>query len=113
MSAKITDTFAVVKKSEAVKKKTTPRKSKDQVKTNADQKPKVYPAAKDVSDLKILRNFDLRCEFGPCIGISRLERWTRAETYDLNPPEEVKKIIEEHPNDDKFTQCLWYDEELI
>ena len=38
MSAKITDTFAVIKKSDTVKKKATPKKPKDEVKTNADQK---------------------------------------------------------------------------
>jgi hypothetical protein len=40
------------------------------------------------------------------LGISRLERWTRAQDYGLDPPAEVKKIIEEHDNDTKFTQ--WF-----
>ena len=38
------------------------------------------------------------------LGISRLERWTRAQDYGLQPPAEVKEIIEEHINDTKFTQ---------
>ena len=38
------------------------------------------------------------------LGISRLERWTRAQHYGLQPPAEVKEIIEEHINDTKFTQ---------
>ena len=100
----------------------------------------VYPAVKDVRDLNILHDFDLKLEYGPCLGlcyssvcflpqlifsllytfdktfilvnavpsihlgISRLERWTRAQDYGLDPPAEVKKIIEEHSNDTKFTQ---------
>lgn len=28
-------------------------------------------------------------EFGPCIGMTRLERWERAEAFGLSPPEEV------------------------
>ncbi|CAB4013234.1 DNA polymerase delta subunit 4 [Paramuricea clavata] len=113
MSAKITDTFHVVKKTDSVSKKFPQKKVKNEVKDKADQQQKVYPAAKDVHDLNIIRDFDLRCEYGPCIGISRLERWTRAQDYGLEPPAKVKKIIEEHINDTKFTQCLWYEEELL
>jgi hypothetical protein len=25
-------------------------------------------------------------EYGPCIGVTRLQRWERAEALDLNPP---------------------------
>ena len=28
----------------------------------------VYPEAEDVRDLDILRDFDMRCEYGPCLG---------------------------------------------
>ena len=28
-------------------------------------------------------------EFGPCVGIPRLERWERAQALGLNPPKEV------------------------
>ncbi|TFY54141.1 hypothetical protein EVG20_g9831 [Dentipellis fragilis] len=34
----------------------------------------------------ILRVFDLSYEYGPCVGVSRLERWERAEALGLNPP---------------------------
>ena len=39
-------------------------------------------------------------------GITRLERWERAEEYGLYPPREVKSIILQHPNDTTFTE--WY-----
>jgi hypothetical protein len=37
----------------------------------------------------ILRTFDLSCEYGPCVGVSRLERWERAQDMGLDPPQEV------------------------
>ncbi|EDO41296.1 predicted protein [Nematostella vectensis] len=66
-------------------------------------------ADKDVSidarqdDLKTLREFDLSPEFGPCLGMTRLERWERADRYGLNPPQDVKKILALHPTDSNYT----------
>ncbi|KAF7294372.1 hypothetical protein HMN09_01166500 [Mycena chlorophos] len=40
----------------------------------------------------ILRVFDLSCEFGPCVGISRLDRWERAKTLGLSPPPEARGL---------------------
>ncbi|KIL69102.1 hypothetical protein M378DRAFT_176093 [Amanita muscaria Koide BX008] len=42
---------------------------------------------------KILRIFDLSDEYGPCIGVSRLERWERAHAFGMNPPEEVNRSL--------------------
>jgi len=42
----------------------------------------------------ILRRWDLSYEFGPCVGMTRMERWERAEKLGLNPPEMVRKILE-------------------
>jgi DNA polymerase delta subunit 4 len=39
--------------------------------------------------ITILRTFDLSYEYGPCVGVSRLERWERAKAMGLNPPQEV------------------------
>lgn len=36
--------------------------------------------------------FDIRVrsyEYGPCVGVTRLERWERAQAMGLNPPDEV------------------------
>ena len=37
----------------------------------------------------ILRVFDLSASYGPCVGVTRLQRWERAKKWGLNPPEEV------------------------
>ena len=37
----------------------------------------------------ILRTFDLNYEYGPCVGVSRMERWERAKAMGLDPPQEV------------------------
>ena len=42
---------------------------------------------------KILRHFDLCSEYGPCIGITRLHRWKRAQSMSLNPPIEVLAVL--------------------
>lgn len=39
--------------------------------------------------ITILRTFDLSSEYGPCVGVSRLERWERAKDMGLDPPQEV------------------------
>lgn len=37
----------------------------------------------------ILRVFDLTSKYGPCVGVTRLQRWERAKKWGLNPPDEV------------------------
>ena len=39
----------------------------------------------------MLRVFDNTYDYGPCVGMTRLERWERAEALGLNPPAEVFK----------------------
>ena len=41
----------------------------------------------------ILRLFDLNDEYGPFVGIPRMERWERAQKAGLNPPQEVYDIL--------------------
>ncbi|XP_022109665.1 DNA polymerase delta subunit 4-like [Acanthaster planci] len=60
-------------------------------------------------EIDVLKQFDLCWEYGPCTGISRLERWERAEKHGMNPPEEVKKLILKHDEDETYTQSLWHD----
>lgn len=59
------------------------------------------------NELAILKSFDMQAEYGPCLGITRLERWERAEKFDLNPPAKVKEIIQAHINDEVYKECLW------
>ncbi|KAJ1338659.1 DNA polymerase delta subunit 4 [Microdochium nivale] len=42
---------------------------------------------------KVLRYFDVSSQYGPCIGITRLRRWQRAERLGLNPPVEVLAVL--------------------
>lgn len=41
---------------------------------------------------KVLRHFDLSSQYGPCIGITRLNRWKRADKLGLKPPVEVLAV---------------------
>lgn len=42
---------------------------------------------------KLLRQFDLNTSYGPCAGVSRLDRWNRAKRLGQEPPEEVRDIL--------------------
>ncbi|KAH7306399.1 hypothetical protein KP509_22G009400 [Ceratopteris richardii] len=52
----------------------------------------------------ILCQFDMNMVYGPCIGMTRLERWERASRLGKNPPVEVKEILD-HLNGPP--SCLW------
>ncbi|KAG0048497.1 hypothetical protein BGZ83_006560 [Gryganskiella cystojenkinii] len=45
---------------------------------------------------KVLRQFDLSSKYGPCLGLTRLERWERAAMLDLNPPKNVKELLDHY-----------------
>ncbi|KIK79157.1 hypothetical protein PAXRUDRAFT_834233 [Paxillus rubicundulus Ve08.2h10] len=62
--------------------------------------------------LQMLRFFDMSYEFGPCIGMTRLERWERAEAFGLNPPVEVREILltKEGTEKEEYAQCVLYGE---
>ncbi|KAK0741818.1 DNA polymerase delta, subunit 4-domain-containing protein [Apiosordaria backusii] len=42
---------------------------------------------------KVLRYWDVSSQYGPCVGITRLKRWQRAERLGLNPPIEVLAVL--------------------
>ncbi|KAK6845604.1 hypothetical protein PG995_015714 [Apiospora arundinis] len=42
---------------------------------------------------KVLRYFDVSSQYGPCVGITRLRRWQRADKLGLNPPPEVLAVL--------------------
>ncbi|KAJ7509895.1 DNA polymerase delta, subunit 4-domain-containing protein [Mycena galericulata] len=60
----------------------------------------------------ILRVFDLSYEYGPCIGVPRLERWERASAMGLNPPSEVRDILttRQGASDPSYSQSVFYDQ---
>ncbi|XP_043825452.1 DNA polymerase delta subunit 4 [Dromiciops gliroides] len=62
----------------------------------------------DETHLEILRQFDLDRHFGPCTGITRLQRWERAEQLGLDPPHEVLKVLRAHPGDPLYQFSLWH-----
>ena len=39
-----------------------------------------------------------------CAGLSRIERWRRAEKFGFNPPSRVLDLIISHSDDDNYTQ---------
>lgn len=45
------------------------------------------------ADEDILRKFDLEREFGPSIGMLRIDRWKRAERFGKNPPRNVLETL--------------------
>ncbi|RYO98154.1 hypothetical protein DL763_002395 [Monosporascus cannonballus] len=42
---------------------------------------------------KVLRYWDVSSQYGPCVGISRIKRWQRAQRLGLNPPLEVLAVL--------------------
>ncbi|KAI8082941.1 DNA polymerase delta, subunit 4-domain-containing protein, partial [Halteromyces radiatus] len=63
-----------------------------------------------LSDMdKKLRAFDLNYQYGPCVGLSRLERWERAQALGLHPPIEIRDLLLDKKRNKKDTQeCLFY-----
>mmetsp|Transcript_11561 Transcript_11561/g.35170 ORF Transcript_11561/g.35170 Transcript_11561/m.35170 type:complete len:127 (-) Transcript_11561:131-511(-) len=64
----------------------------DVAKTNESD---IYiPGDQDLcAEENLLRSFDLNSRYGPCTGVSRLERWERAQGLGLNPPNEVRDLL--------------------
>eukprot|EP00038_Savillea_parva_P007499 m.170605 g.170605 ORF g.170605 m.170605 type:complete len:114 (-) comp13262_c0_seq1:264-605(-) len=60
-------------------------------------------------DERRLKEFDLDNTFGPCVGISRLDRWERAKSNGLEPPADVLRLIQQNSGDPSYTQNLWND----
>ncbi|XP_040826608.1 DNA polymerase delta subunit 4 [Ochotona curzoniae] len=66
------------------------------------------PAGEEDAALELLRQFDLAWQYGPCTGITRLQRWHRAEQMGLQPPPEVRRLLKAHPGDPRFQYSLWH-----
>ncbi|KAM9362912.1 DNA polymerase delta subunit 4 isoform 1-T2 [Symphorus nematophorus] len=96
----ITDSFKVVKRVRRGRKRekspTPPPSPKE------DETQKVRE-----QELEKLRQFDLDWRFGPCTGISRMQRWERAKLHGLNPPEEIRGLLLQTHTDDEYNQSLW------
>ncbi|EPQ26245.1 uncharacterized protein PFL1_06180 [Pseudozyma flocculosa PF-1] len=55
----------------------------------------------------ILRLFDLDPTYGPCIGLTRLERWERAEELGEHPPREVYDILTTKQGTLDYRDCVF------
>jgi hypothetical protein len=64
------------------------------------------PAEVD-ADERTLRSFDLEGKYGPVSGLSRLERFERAEKLGLQPPQSVKELILKHGADSALNEHLF------
>ncbi|KAI6041233.1 DNA polymerase delta, subunit 4-domain-containing protein [Pisolithus marmoratus] len=62
--------------------------------------------------IQMLRVFDMSYEYGPCVGMTRLERWERAEALGLSPPPEIRQILltKEGTEKEEYAQCVLYGE---
>ncbi|CAL8329258.1 unnamed protein product [Lota lota] len=99
----ITDSFKVVKKARRhVKREKRPP-------TPPQKETETCTVTERDMELQELKQFDLELKYGPCTGISRLQRWERAQLYGLNPPEEIRELVMRAHNDPQFTQSLWSD----
>ncbi|NXJ72618.1 DPOD4 polymerase, partial [Rostratula benghalensis] len=57
----------------------------------------------DQALMEMLRSFDLAWEYGPCTGITRLQRWERAQALGLSPPSPVRDALLEHRDNPDVT----------
>ncbi|KAL8182923.1 UNVERIFIED_CONTAM: hypothetical protein K2H54_007771 [Gekko kuhli] len=106
----ITDSFQVVKKKRRDKKEVqapSPPCGAEAVQAEALLQAPVQPGQVDV-----LKHFDLSWEFGPCTGITRLQRWERAELLGLRPPATVRELLLKYPGDPAVRHSLWHEYSL-
>ncbi len=63
----------------------------------SEQEPPRTPSSRGAApselDKAVLKAFDLNLKFGPTVGLSRLERWERAQKLGQTPPKEVLDIL--------------------
>jgi len=66
------------------------------------------PAPAEIdADERTLRNFDLESKYGPVSGLSRLERFERAEKLGIAPPPFIKELILKHGEDSALNEHLF------
>uniref|UniRef100_A0A9L0IPU9 DNA polymerase delta subunit 4 n=1 Tax=Equus asinus TaxID=9793 RepID=A0A9L0IPU9_EQUAS len=78
----ITDSYPVVKRREG-----PAGHCKGELAPDLGEEPQTLNV--DEAELELLRQFDLAWQYGPCTGITRLQRWHRAKQMGLEPPLEV------------------------
>ncbi|XP_051130750.1 uncharacterized protein LOC127251199 [Andrographis paniculata] len=97
------------KKKSGISKSNSSKKS-SKSKNSAAQPPALFAhGSLDLQDdydanEEVLRQFDMNMAYGPCLGMSRLERLERAKTLGLHPPKEVENLLRATKVN---AQCLW------
>jgi DNA polymerase delta subunit 4 len=54
----------------------------------------------------ILREFDMNMAYGPCLGMTRLKRYERAQKWGLKPPPNIGMLLKALNVDE---ECLLHD----
>ncbi|NXM88629.1 DPOD4 polymerase, partial [Oenanthe oenanthe] len=87
-----------------LKDKNKKDKDKDKVQVKVRDCPRApSQPPPDPALLEMLRRFDLSWEYGPCTGITRLQRWERAQELGLSPPGPVRDALLEHRDNPDVT----------
>nr|XP_033776561.1 DNA polymerase delta subunit 4 [Geotrypetes seraphini]XP_033776562.1 DNA polymerase delta subunit 4 [Geotrypetes seraphini]XP_033776565.1 DNA polymerase delta subunit 4 [Geotrypetes seraphini] len=104
----ITDSYQVVKhkKKDEQKKKEVKSSQTGYVEVKKDI---CQVVTKEEVELEVLKQFDLNWRFGPCTGITRLQRWERAVELDLEPPIFIRELILRHKDDPQFLNSVWHE----
>ncbi|GJZ86986.1 DNA polymerase delta subunit 4 [Tanacetum coccineum] len=55
---------------------------------------------------EVLRQFDMNMAYGPCVGMKRMDRWQRASSLGLNPPEHIHRLLTSAANE-VSADSLW------
>jgi DNA polymerase delta subunit 4 len=53
-----------------------------------------------------LRSFDICTRYGPCMSLTRVQRFERAKRFGLNPPERIGKILHAFP--ELSVESIWH-----
>ena len=64
------------------------------------------------ADESVLQQFDNMSKFGPMMGLTRKERWTRAVALKLNPPKVISEILARYPSDIREIHISTFDRVL-
>ncbi|XP_068800251.1 DNA polymerase delta subunit 4 [Struthio camelus] len=83
--------------------------AKGRRRTRREEAPAPGAPCPDPAVLDMLRHFDLCWEYGPCTGITRLQRWERAQALGLSPPAPVRDALLEHQDDPAVMYSLWHE----
>ncbi|KAD4583957.1 hypothetical protein E3N88_21558 [Mikania micrantha] len=55
---------------------------------------------------EVLRQFDMNMVYGPCVGMKRIDRWNRASSLGLSPPDDVYRLLTSTASE-VCSQSLW------